>query len=70
MKYYGLFGTNIPRSIVPIDWSTLEDGEQIINSIGDRVLRYIEEDKSYVLVTLDPREYLSESQLYQSWKKR
>jgi hypothetical protein len=59
MIYYGIFGSNIQRSKIPFDWETLEDGEQIINY-----------DKSYVLVTADPREFLSESRLYQTWKKR
>lgn len=67
-NFLGIDGTIIPEEYVPFDFIKLHDIDRIRNSEGiELVYRTI--NKGYTLYTNDPRDYLSESQLLQNWRK-
>jgi len=66
--YYGLNCTVIPTDVILSDLGTLEDLDRIANQDGNELM-YREPWHGFVIVTPDPSVFLSDSQIYQKWKK-
>lgn len=68
-KYYGIDGRFIPRNEIPFNFKLLKTNDIIENKEKTRQLMYFEEDGAYQLMNNNLSEFLSITQLQQSWIK-